>query len=689
MILKTTKNRGRGAHDHMVYIGANGTGITSPGEDGHAHIVELIGQEEDGSPIFRLSEVKGHTHELRPVDTRPVPVQRKSKEERAGKVLDLYNDRKNVTSEFHKRMIEDRQSYLSNQWDEQVEAELDNKNRAHHNINEQKAKLDLIIGYLTENRTKRKHSPVEGSDGTVAEVLDRINYHIDNMTNYSIEEELVIEDQCIKGMGVLSLRVDTENNLEGEIVEEKFNPEDVLFGPHEKLDASDCEFAIKRKWLSKDKAKALFPKIADDIDQMMEAMRAGLDADRGPEDDYDVFGKHAKQLGMELFDVSRKNIRLLELLQVVHRRVPVVFNVSDNFYFNAEKLPSEDLDRLLEIPLLSLQRKVFTNVESTKVVGTTFAEHGKTIFSGLPIRPVYCVKDGVDAYGLIHFTKDLQAMANKSRSLYSDIINRAAEYVWLVQRGALQKQQLAKFKKGKVEPGAILEVDQIDQMRKIEGSKVPSEILALEDKYSSMIFDAMGGNSVVAGQANQQGSALLFREFKRQSLLGLRYLQRNLQLTKKAMAKLRLEAIEKLYSPGRVARLVNTESNFHITADDITQALDGVDVLKFDIEIIEDSSASTFKDEQFAIWAELLSTPQFASSIPPQISMSFLLDMANPPGKEKFMAALAQQAQVERDDQLSTNQSQLLASQPDEIKVAEYLKNQGEVQGLPPTQPSI
>ena len=62
------------------------------------------------------------------------------------------------------------------------------------------------------------------------------------------------------------------------------------------------------------------------------------------------------------------------------------------------------------------------------------------------------------------------------------------------------------------------------------------------------------------------------------------------------MAKLRLEAIAALYTPSRIAKLVNMESNFHIKPDDIVSALDGVELLDFDIEI-EETRAISYRSE--------------------------------------------------------------------------------------------
>jgi hypothetical protein len=710
MIKKTTEQN---KHNHMAYIKPDGTGVTSE-DNGHVHelkqVMEFVTQriigpdgqpvidpntglealeevqqpklDENGEPVFEMSEVDGHTHDLVDVEIIDRKKQQDSEEDRVAETIRLYDVAKRYDSDYRVQAGESEDFYLNDQWDQSIISKLKSEDRAHYTVNEIKPKIDLLSGYQRQNRTELRYFPTEDGDQEIADILTKLAKNITEQSNYPYEETNVFEDEIITGRGNLHVFVDVEDNLDSDIKIEKFNWKDVVYGPHDKLDGSDCEYVVKQKWFSKEKIKALYPNKADKI----EASFNFFDILNGNSSSFDDDYSSGKILELkdtlmsnmqDIVDLENKNIRVFELLKKEYKRVPIAFNKFDNFYVNAEGLSSEDLEQLKNIEGLAVVMKVFSNVVGYRVAGSVLLDSSESIFSRLPIIPVYATKKGKTVFGKVHVAKGLQQEINKRHCQMSDFANKMYNAGWLYEKGAFLGNQKSKFKKAVAKPGFVEEVENLSKIQKLEGMKFPSELVALHSDSSNKLTELMGINASLLGSTSGNVPAIAQAEQKRQALIGNEYLFDNLSLSKKVLGKLILEAIRAVYTPQRVFRILNNQSSVSAedqltnpntqqpyTLEDIIDIWINADLSRYDVVVGENMYNLTNRQSNFAIWSNLL----VQSQLPPSTFIPFLLELSDVPGKDDFLQSINQQQAQQQQEVDTTAQLQVEMSQPDDVK---------------------
>jgi hypothetical protein len=682
--LRAMMNKGKKAHEHIVYISESGEGITSLDND-HQHPL-IVTRDEMGEIIgIELGEVDGHTHEIGDLPLKAVKKDGMSDDDKVAEVMALYKAAMRIESEYRDQHAESENFVLGNQWSNQDKQKLKKAKRACLTINEMQPKVDALVGYQMQNRTDIRFAPVEEGDAAIAEILNRLVKNISEQSNYEYEESLAFEDDVIGGRGNIYPFIDHESNIEGDIRLEKFNWQDVVYGPHDKLDGSDCEYLIKQKWLSKAHIEKLYPEKKDKLTESFSALEqikqvgvANADYSINPDP---IVMQTFEENFTDLVDLEKKSFRILELNKKEYTRIPVLIRIDDNFFFDADRLLPEDVKRIQTIDGFVKVEKVKSSVKVIKVSGSVLLDDFDSIFSSLPMVPIYAKKKGQTILGKVEMAKDVQREINKRHSHFTDIINKMAGYGWIYEKGAFSPTQYKKFLKDKGTPGSSIEVMDMNKIQKDQGIKFPNEVVALENLSSQKMQEIMGVNAELMGFASASSSGIAQAEQKRQALIVNEYLFNNLSLSKKRIGKLLVEAIQAVYTPQRVSRIIfnsnmkmaqegvqnNILANF--TQDDIASIWLNADLTRYDVVVTENIHTTTNRQANFRIWAE------FLQLMPDQVKMAaieFMTKLSDVPGKDVFLQQIQQQqamtAQTEQGKQDTEIQKVLLSKLPEMSK---------------------
>lgn len=735
MLKKTTKNFGKSkigaavnklsgkeGHDHMAYIRPDGSGVTSV-DEGHSHEISQVfefqvvpqvdpgtgqplinpetGQpvmkeekieklDELGNPIYEISEVNGHTHELTDIIFSEKKKDPLSDPEKVRDTLRLYSVAKTHDSKYIAQAKVADDFYMDDQWKESVVADLRSKNRASITVNEIKSKIDLLSGYQRQNRTDIKFFPTEDGDSRISDILTKLVKNITEQSNYAYEETSVFDDEVITGRGNFHVYIDLEDNLDSDIKVEKFNWSDVVYGPHDKKDGSDCEYIVKQKWFSRAAVEAMYPDKADEVRESFNFLRE-LKGDSSSFDDNYSSGTTKEIVDTvvtnidEMVNIEQQNIRVFELLKNVYKRVPIVFNKGQNFYFNAELLESKDLSQVKTIEELTVVPKKFTDIMSYTVTGNILLDSAETIFKSLPLVPTYATKRGPRVLGKVALAIGLQQEINKRHCQTIDFANKMYNAGWLYQEGAFVGDQLAKFKANCSKIGFVLKAADITKVQKLEGMKYPAELVALQQITSEKMAEVMGINPALIGNL-ANAPAISQQEQKRQGLIGNEYLFDNLSLSKKRLGKLLVEAISAVYTPQRVFRILNKQATERpqdalqnpqtgqqYTLEDIIDIWTEADLTRYDVVVGENIHSLTNRQAEFALWGNIL--PQ--SGLPPTAWLPFYIGLSDAPGKEEFLQSISQQQATEQEEVNTTAQLQLEASKSDAEKNIKFADQAG------------
>lgn len=309
---------------HFVYLDAEtGTGVMTPGNDGHVHDViydpprdpveatpaMLIdpntGEQmeapvlEDGSPdeaaiqeaiqmglqyqegnpgdpgkeegewiIAPAANKNGEMHE-HTMSEYQAPESTTQEDDKT--ILDecklLWREWRQNESDCIKKGRESEDFFANKQWPDQIKRTLEANDRAALTINEIAPAIDTLIGYQMEQRTELRYLPQEGGDQRAADMYNVIVKSFLDRSYYQREKTKVFKDICVAGKGILKVGVRFDDDIQGLPFVQRFQWDEGVYGPFENEDLSDCEGSVFSRMESIAWLKKHFGKKAEKIQE--------------------------------------------------------------------------------------------------------------------------------------------------------------------------------------------------------------------------------------------------------------------------------------------------------------------------------------------------------------------------------------------------------------------------------------
>lgn len=663
-------------HSHIAYLREDGTGITSV-DNGHFHDVV------EGMTLV----VDGHNHDI--LDEIGSKKKRKASEKDSDKVSDcirLWREAASIEKQYIEDGEEAEKFYKGEQWDDDDVQSLDADDRAALSMNFIQAKMDFLSGYQRRNRQDVKLLPTGEEDSRVADMLTALIKNIMTQNNYEHEETLVFDDQTITGRGNFNVDMDFNDNVEGDIVIERFPWGNVKYGPHEKHDLSDCEYIVKERWYSVARCKQEWPDKAKDIGSRFDTLSALLKTTKTTTDypgqnyvkDVEKEPVSLTFLG-ETIDIERKNILVLEVWRKEYERATVLVNQSENVYENISEWDSKDRAQANTMPGFSTVKKKTHSMRVTTVATDILLEdeYPDLATDDFHLTPVYAYRRSGSTWGKIKAAIDPQKEINKRTSQMVDILNRVAPYGWMYDAqtfvDALEEKN---FKESASRPGFFAKVNDINSPPKLqEGIKFPSELANFAAQAQDNLSKIMNVTNDLQGVDSnaQSGTAIAYRQ--RQGLIGNEFLFDNLGLAKRRLVKLIIANIQKYYTPERIYRILSAASKREKLTLDVNgqetpfeeldpqvviTLLTESDLTKYDVIISESAYSPSARYANFTL---LLDAASKGIMIPPDV----LIDLSDLPNKDKIKARMesmqAEQMQMENKKMDTEVQKAMIAAQ--------------------------
>jgi len=580
MFLKAIKSK-KVNHEHIGYISPTGGGITST-DSGHSHeivqepvvnrTVDELGNITEQVVGMRnvVKEAKGHVHELAELEIADVPdafTKTSSEKEELDIAYDLWRTAQDLEDDWYREAENDEEFYKGNQWDAAIVGKLQKNKRATLTINELKPKADLIVGHQKQNRTDTIVLPEDTGDQRVTDIYNHRIKNVYRKQRSEDKESAAFEDAIIVGRGGIQVDIDTSKNIMGDIVILKRHWKDIFFGEHEEVDASDADYAGVQAWHSLASLKKLYPKKYEDITVDFELRNNGFNVE--PSDKRDYFYRKTpdiefmrKQRGT--VDLATKRYKLIEVQRKIFKRVSVLFNASDNFYFDATGMSESDFKKAESIE--GINHAVANDYKIRKVIfaGSVLLARSWSVFKDINITPAYGNKRGSDIWGIIRGAKDAQKELNKRSSQYIDIVNYGARYSLLMAPEAFSSQvDYEEWLEKSMDPTYQPKLKEGFQahMHQLQGFKYPNEIVGTINVSREAIERIMNINDSMMGVTGENRSGVAIAQKIRQGWIGNERYYDNLSITKKRVCKLVLQAIKVVDSPEKLLRLTEASAN--------------------------------------------------------------------------------------------------------------------------------
>lgn len=646
----------RKRHYHVAYMRPDGSGITSFDND-HSHDYVILPTPQGWGRACSPAQ-DGHTHNLLPMEGKE-KAEPKEDSELVSEVRALFKEAKEYEADSRKKADESEEFCKGNQWSSIHRSELEDKQRACLTIQEIMPKLDILSGYQRQNRTDIKYLPVEEGDARIADLLNALVKNICEQNNFEYEETQVFEDQIRAGRGHYNVYIDREENPQGDIVIERYPRREVWFGPHEKLDASDAEYALKSKWVSLAWAESEWPGKAKKLVPSSTAFEDRDDPHRNkPGEQYDISTNKQPAItggpDPDFVNIAKKEYRIIECQRKEYRRVPTVACQEDDFFANVEGIGAENLAKVKTIPNLSVFRQKKTRIRLTTIINDVLLadEYPEDLSKDFSVVPAYAYKIGRDWWGKVEAAKDPQREVNKRHSQLVDILNKVATYGRYYDKNTFETpQEEEKFKKNASSPGFLQRVRNSDKPPKAdEGIKFPTELAQFEEMSRVALREIMNINPELMGINSRAESGVAIVEKKRQGLLGNEFLFDNLNFTKKLLGRTIVALIQKVYDPKRILRVVansNLRAPVEIAGkkfdeynpEELQTLLSEADLTKYDVVVSESAFSPTNRNANFIAWSTLAMQ---GAPVP----LTLLVELSDLPNKQKALEQIRAEIQA-------------------------------------------
>lgn len=534
--------------------------------------------------------------------------------------------------------------FLGNQWDDKEKRALFEEGRNAYVFNRVRRVINMITGYQRKHRLSSVILPFEDSDQKTADQMTKLVMHIFNRGNaYQVISD-AFGGACKTGWNLINLAMDYRDDpINGDIVfnREPFNGFicDPFFS---KLDFSDCDYILRRKYLSMNHVVSLFPK--------HEKMLREIHSFGWERDDKFTWLPYQREVsGQDLMAVDEMSVQKWE---------PVKFAVNmktgEMFEWEGDQ---EQFKIFMSLnpyfQLITRQRRYIerTIIVNDHVIERKYNPYGLDEYDCVPVVALF--EPESDKYGLkiqsvVRAIRDPQREANKRRSQMIDLLDSQINSGYIAdENSVINPRSLFQSSQGKViwrkadaKPGAI---------EKIPPAQIPPSMFQLQQQFDQDISEIAGANDAAFGMmesGNESGVLQMLRQGA--ALTNIQDLFDNLRFSQK-MLTIKTIKMAQQWSPEKIQRIIGEQPTEEFFDPSFT---------KYDCSVQEGVLTETQKQMYFRQLVEL-------QQLGAPVSGEMLAKAAPIQGKTEYIQEVAQleQQQAQAAQQQQQIQQQLIEAQ--------------------------
>lgn len=545
---------------------------------------------------------------------------------------------------FYPEAERDLRFYLGDQWDEQEKRNLYQEGRSTFVFNRIRRAVNMVTGYQRKHRLSSVVVPIENSDQQTSDQLSQLLLYVMN----SADGYRVISDcfgGAVKtGWNLLSLWVDYRDDpVNGDIRlgREPYNA--FIVDPYfNNLDFSDCNYILKRKYMSADQTASMLPGQEDEIYQLH---RIGWERD----DKFTWLPYQRQPNGQDFMAYN-------EMYLQKWKKVPVLVDMETGESLEFEVSPDEIgifLEKFPQLKVISRPKKYIEKIiiVNDQYMRTEINPYDLDEYPFIPVTAIFEPESdqwSLKIQSLIRASVDPQRETNRRRSQMVDMLDSQINSGWIAtENSVVNPRSLFQASQGKVvwrredsAPGAI---------EKIPPAQIPPSFFQLQELFDRDIVDIFGINDAAFGQAdNAQESGVMMMLRQGAALVNLQDVFDNLRFAQKTASKKILKLIQQ-WTPEKVQRILNEPP---------TQQFYDSNFTKYDVTVQEGVLTDTQRQMYFR---QLVDLRQLGAPV----TGTMLAKAAPIQGKTEYIEQVEQmeQQQAQQAQEQAQVQQQVLDSQ--------------------------
>lgn len=521
--------------------------------------------------------------------------------------------------------------------------------------------VNMIAGYQRQHRKSTQFIPTEDRDQQMADDYTKLTMWSERREGYHEYESQAFEGALDVGDGWLNLYVDyTTDPVSGDLCTDYVSYNNIMTDPYwRKQDLSDCNFIWRRRWVSKKVAKNLLPGRAEEIE--------GMRPNGSKDGRFPIQAEALNNTNQDLFTYD-------EFYYLDDREIDIVVDTKTGETVEWEENPDDQDDELemtlSQQPWLAVKKGRKPTVKLAIVLGNKVMYNGPNLLNvdRYPFVPVLCYHEpDIQNYawriqGIVRNLRDAQYLYNRRKIIELDILESQINSGYKYKVGAVTDE--AAFRQSG--QGFLIPVNETHEMtdvERIDPPGIPPSMMELSRSLAEDITKISGVNEELLGMAEDDKAGILAMVRQGASLTTLQTIFDKLDYSKKLYAQLRLEAIRKNWSNGKIRSILGKDPapNFRLT-----------NTQKFDVVVEEGTLSAT--QQQLAA-RQLLYLVEMGAPI----GWDVIIQQLPLQDKDKILQSMQAASQQQQQQQEAMAQQQ--QEQNDRQRMLDFAKAQKDMAG--------
>jgi hypothetical protein len=518
-----------------------------------------------------------------------------SKEDKLSKAKELFQDSVTADGKWQREAREDFAFRDGQQWTSDEKRILAEERRPCLTFNLTKSSIDLIMGLNEDNRITHRCSPVENSDGFLAEVLNDISEWVQETHSFVDEEDAALESAACSGRGYVAIDFTPDPKRFGEIIMSEISVpvHEIHFDPAaRRRDLGDASYIFWDRWLTGSDFRIRYPKVSEKkvSDILENSKRSGPESVQKIFEDNSSFpadrqvsgsdesSDYTKPMDLDYYDKNRNMIRVIHCEYWTPYKRGFAFNPKSGEWIEFDFKMLKDIKKEYETEFG--QAFVYETLMDKKVYWLQFTgadilfdDISPLPYDGFSIVPLFVFMDAsrrtANHYGIVRLLKDPQKEVNKRWSQTLNMLNQQVQTGVFAETDAFVNQQQAE--QSMKEPGTITWLNSgalnSGKVKTREVPKFPDAPMQLE-QYSQDIMKKISGiNPDLLGQdRGRQEPGVVIRLRQQQGITLLKPLFRSVNNMKKELFKRQLSIIMAYMPDQQILRILGGNERYKIDA---------------------------------------------------------------------------------------------------------------------------
>lgn len=565
--------------------------------------------------------------------------------------------------------------FAGDQWDASDKAQLTLVRRPALTINKILGTVGNVLGEQISNRSEISFRPRNGSRQATADVLNKVFKQISDANQLDWKRSDMFADGIIGSRGYLDIRLDYNDQMQGEVRYENLNPKNVIVDPDaEQYDPDTWGEVFVTKWVTADDVAVLYNR--DDAEYL-----------RNREQSYFAYGHDSidnsrNRFGETLtpgyvsgFDDSnvRRSIRLIERQ---YRELDSQKHFVERETGDMRPIP-KDFDRnriafFVEKFGFVVVKKLVRRIRWTCVADSVVLHDDWSPYKHFTVVPYFPHFRRGTTIGLVENLTGPQELLNKVTSQELHVLNTTANSGWKIKTGTLINMTMEELEQRGSQTGLVMEMSELDAAEKITPNATPQGLDRMSFKAEESIKSISGVSDSMQGFDREDVAAKAIQEKKKSGSTNLVKPLDNLVRTDFFIVRNSLDIVQEFYTEPRILTIIKDDMTGETEEVGINQVdpatgevINDLMLGEYGVVVTSIPHRETMEDSQFE---QAVALRELGVKIPDSVLIknSRLLDKAD------ILEQMAQEASSEAAQRQAQSQQALLDAQ--------VAKTQGEAQ---------